>query len=119
MLDRVLGVLPGFLQAGPIGALRSSVFRWNPSQLRITSALAKGTDRRFSFSKPIDVVEDDPRQTLSQTNLWRNGSTLELRPTNGLSLRWDVLSVRDLRQYGDSNAAALIAGGERGRVGGM
>src|SRR4029078_5518748 len=42
VLDRVLGVLPGFLQAGPIGALRSSVFRWNPSQLRITSALAKG-----------------------------------------------------------------------------
>ena len=115
LLDRVFGSLPGFLQAGPVGALRNSVFRWNPSQLRFTSGLVRGTDRRRSFSTPIETEDDVGRDVLALTNVWRTGSVLELRPTNGFTARWEIASVRDLRQYGDSNAAALVAGADRSR----
>ena len=115
-IDRVLGILPGFMQAGPIGALRNSVFRWNPSQLRFTSGLVRGTDRRLSFSKPVETPTDDPRRSLALTNLWRSGSVLELRPTNGFTARWEIASVRDLRQYGDSTAAGLVADADRSRL---
>ncbi|HJQ19132.1 MAG TPA: hypothetical protein VJ867_02215, partial [Gemmatimonadaceae bacterium] len=115
-LDDVLGLLPGFMQAGPIGALRNSVFRWNPTQLRVTSGLVRSTDRRLSFSRPVETIDDDPRSSLALTNLWRSGSVLELRPTNGFTARWEIASVRDLRRYGDSSAAGLVVDAERARL---
>src|SRR6185503_3357870 len=75
----------------------------------------RGTDRRRSFGTPIETTDDEGRQSLALTNLWRTGSVLELRPTNGFTARWELASVRDLRQYGDSNAAALVAGADRAR----
>ncbi len=38
---------------------------------------------------------------------------VELRPTNGLSVHWEVESVRDLRDYGDSTATAALATQQR------
>ncbi len=112
-LNGVLGSLPSVLQAGPVGALRASAFRWNPTQLRFTSGIVRASDRRVSYLQPGGSVADDPSVSLALSRLWRNGSVLELRPTNGLDARWEIESVRDLRNYGDTNTMAVVAGQQR------
>ena len=62
-------------------AAPGTVFRWNPTVLRISSGVVRGTDRRFSFFKPADALDDSARESRAEPNLWRNASTLELRPT--------------------------------------
>ncbi|HEX8945198.1 MAG TPA: cell surface protein SprA [Gemmatimonadaceae bacterium] len=103
-VEGALGALPSVLQAGPISALRNSVFRWNPTQLRITSGIVHATDRRVSFIKPSGAVDDQPAESDALSRLWRNGGVLDLRPTNGLNLRWEIQSLRDMRDYSDTTA---------------
>jgi len=118
-MDRVLGILPDWLQGGPVGALRKGVFRWNPSLIHLSSGIIDGRDRQNSFLKPAGAADDDPRLSLAFTNLWRSNGTVELQPTKALTLRWDLVSVRDMRQYGDSNRAAAVASTERATLFGM
>ncbi|HEY4217100.1 MAG TPA: cell surface protein SprA [Gemmatimonadaceae bacterium] len=111
--NSVLGSLPSVLQAGPIGVFRGSAFRWNPTQLRFTTGIVDASDRRLSYVLPGDVAGDSASTSVALSRLWRNGSVLELRPTNGLDARWEIESVRDLRDYGDTSTAAVVAGQER------
>jgi hypothetical protein len=115
-LDGALGVLPGVFQDGPVSTLRGTTFRWNPTQLRFTSGIVRGSDRRTSFIKPAGAPDDPPSVSSALSRLWRNGSVLELRPTSGLSLRWEAQSVRDLRDYADTNALGSIATRDRQNV---
>lgn len=100
------------------GRVRSAhAIRWSPTQLRVTSALVRGDERRNTFFLPATgLASDEPRLGLGTSRLWRSGSALELRPIPALTARWDLLTVRDLRQYGDSNAAALAATNARGSL---
>jgi len=106
--DNMLGALPRALQAGPINALRSTAFRWNPTLFTINSGFLRATDRRTSFIKPAGAPDDPPSIADAQSRLWRNGSVLELHPTPGLTARWELQSVRDLRDYGDTSALAAV-----------
>ena len=101
-----LNFIPGALRAGDTTTSEPAVFRWNPTVLRFSSGVVRGMDRRFSFLKPADALDDSARVTRNEQNLWRNSSTLEFRPTNALTARWDFISLRDLRDYGDTTAAA-------------
>jgi hypothetical protein len=111
--DGALGSLPSVLQAGPVSALRATAFRWNPTQFRVSSGIVRGDDHRVSFIAPATGLPDQPRAAEAQSRLWRNGSVLEFRPTDALTARWEVQSVRDLRDYGDTSAMALVASRER------
>jgi hypothetical protein len=118
-LDRALGSIPDALEQGPIRALRSSVFRWNPTQLRLSSGVVRGSDRRSSFLTPSSVLAGpfgSARVTDALTRLWRSGSVLELHPTNGFTARWEIESARDLRNYGDSSTNALVASNQQRRL---
>jgi len=97
-----LGALPQALQAGPISTLRGTHFRWNPTQLRFTSSLVRGDDRRVSFLNPTSDAADAPAESRASSRLWRNGSVLELHPTTSLTARWEASSVRDFRDYRDT-----------------
>ena len=105
-IDGSLGLLPAILQAGPIGALRSTSFRWNPTQLRFTTGIVRGSDRRVSFLRPSGAADDDPAVSTASSRLWRNGGVLAFRPTNGTDVRWEIQSVRDFRDYRDTSAAS-------------
>ncbi|HTI63654.1 MAG TPA: cell surface protein SprA [Gemmatimonadaceae bacterium] len=113
-IDGSLGVLPAIVRAGPIDALRASTFRWNPTQLRITSGIVRGDDRRTSFIRPSSDVGDDPAVSTASSRLWRNGGTLAFHPTTGTDLRWEIQSIRDFRDYRDSTADPVAT--QRGPV---
>jgi hypothetical protein len=91
--------------------------RWSPTQLRVTSALVRGDERRNTFFLPAGGIEGDVgRLGLGRSRLWRSGSALELRPIPSFTARWDLVTVRDLRQYGDSTPSALAATNARGSL---
>src|SRR5205823_530095 len=73
----------------------------------------RGSDRRVSFVKPANAIDDSPSVSDALSRLWRNSSVLELRPTSGLSARWEAQSVRDLRDYGDTTTLATITTRQR------
>ena len=118
-MDRILGLFPDWLQGGPVGALRKGVFRWNPTQIHLASGIVLATDDRSSFLKPAGAPDDDPGLTRALTHLWRSSGTVELQPTKALTLRWDLVELRDMRQYGDSNRAGQIATAGRNEIWGM
>jgi hypothetical protein len=89
------------------------LIRWNPTVLRISSGVVRDKDRRFAFFKPADAFDDSARVTRAEQNLWRNASTLEFRPTNALTARWDFISLRDLRDYTDTTAAGVAVAEKR------
>ena len=105
-------VLPGWSN----GAMGGNLFRWNPTQFRVTSGLVRASDRRVSFIKPADAVDDQPSVSNALSRLWRNGSVLEFRPTGALTARWEVQSVRDLRDYGDTTALTAVTSRARQNV---
>lgn len=92
------------------------LFRWNPTVLRVSSGLVRGADRRASFLKPGLAPEDSGRIAAAEQNLWRTTSTLEFRPTGALTARWDLVSLRDLRDYGDSTPLSRLATESRARL---
>ena len=116
-----LGALPEFLQAGPISALKTSAFRWNPTEFRITTGFVRGSDRRVSFINPTGQVADDPAVSTASSRLWRNGGALGFHPTTSTALRWEIQSLRDFRDYRDTAGqsqmlpAAIGPGFERER----
>ena len=108
-LSGTLGALPDMLQAGPLGTLRSSAFRWNPTQIRFTTGIVRGDDRTTSYLTPSAdaVVSSAPALSTASSRLWRNGSIIEFRPTGGMDVRWEIQSERDLRNYGDTTDFGL------------
>ncbi|MGH6692859.1 MAG: hypothetical protein ACREF4_19500, partial [Gammaproteobacteria bacterium] len=83
--------------------------RLSPQSLRLRSGLAHNETQRSVFEVPVARLADSavvPARSLSR--LWRNSAGLDLAPTGGVQLRFDVTSVRDLRDYGDSTTMGLI-----------
>ncbi len=115
-VDGVLGAIPAALQGGPISTLRSTAFRLNPSLVRLTSGIVRGTERQFAYLDPGGTLESTPVATVDLTNLWHNSALLELRPTANLTLQVNASLVHDLRQYGDTNASAIAASNSRSSV---
>ncbi|HJU89893.1 MAG TPA: cell surface protein SprA [Gemmatimonadaceae bacterium] len=119
-IDRLIMSMPAWLRNGEaMRSLRGTNFRWNPSQLRLTSAYARNSDRRESFTLPVAIDGDTARIVRGFTNALRNGATIELRPVSSLSLRWDMISLLDLRDYGDTTAIVRQAARERGELFGL
>lgn len=96
-------------------ALMPKVSRWNPVELHITSVYVAASDNRISFLKPADAADDFSRVVTGLSRSWRNGGSLVVKPFKSAALRWDITSVRDLRNYGTQSPLGLIAASDRGR----
>jgi hypothetical protein len=118
-LDRAVELLPDWLlRTPPLARFRETEFRYNPTQFRVTSAVAHARDDRTSFTTPAASAADVGRHVRGLSFVWRNTTAVDFQPVNALRLRWDVNSLRDLRDYGDTTAAGRAAtGGRRGLFG--
>jgi hypothetical protein len=94
-------------------ALLPELSRWAPAELHLTSVYTRGDDRRSVFLKPAEARDDIPRRIAGLTSTWRNGTSLQLRPSRAFSGRLDFNSVRDLRGYGDDTPLGVITGTDR------
>lgn len=89
-------------------------FSWAPLDLHLTSVLLQSSDDRVSFLKLAPSPDDTSRTVTSLTRSWRNGGSFVLRPSQSASLRWDISSVRDLRNYGSQSPLGVITATDRG-----
>jgi hypothetical protein len=96
-------------------ALLREASRWAPAELHITSVYSRGSDNRSAFSKPAAASDDIGRKISGLTSRWRNGTTLQLRPSRHVSGRLDFNSVRDLRGYGHDSPLGIITTADRDR----
>ncbi|MBX9929775.1 MAG: cell surface protein SprA, partial [Gemmatimonadaceae bacterium] len=116
-IDKAIGVLPQWMQRAEfVKSLKGGAVRWNPASVRISSTLNRTADRRLSFTKPAEATTDTGRVVSGLAHLLRSVAAVEFRPFNALSGRFDFTSLRDLRDYGDSTSAAIVARGERDRL---
>lgn len=111
--------LPRWMTPGLDRDAPSTRLRLNPTQLRFATDFAHTSDRRRSFLKPVEVATDTGRTVNALLFVWRTNAAVELRPLDALTGRWDFTSVRDLRDYGDTSATAIVASGERDRAFGV
>ena len=97
-------------------ALLPELSRWAPAELHVTSVFTRGSDNRLTYLKPAESEDDIPRRIGGETSTWRNGTSLQLRPTKSFSGRLDFNSVRDLRNYGSNTPLGVITGSDRARI---
>jgi len=88
---------------------------WNPVELHLTSVYVAASDNRTSYLKPADSFDDVSRVVTGLSRSWRNGGSFVVRPFRSAALRWDITSVRDLRNYGTESALGVITASDRGR----
>jgi len=81
------------------GGQAPGAFNLRPTSFRLTSGLARDSERREVFIKPADAVDDTARVATGESDLWRNASAVELQPLPHLTARADVVILRDLRDY--------------------
>jgi len=118
--ERLLGGLPGPLaRTMAVQSMRDAQFRWNPAQFRFTSGIARNSSTSLAFQKPAETSTDVATTTRGLQHVWRTSSNLELRPFNALSAQWSFATLRDLRDYPDTNRAGIAAGAERNRMFGI
>jgi hypothetical protein len=116
-VDALVARLPAWLEnSAGARALRDAVLRWNPAELRLTTGLSRATDTRTTYLRLAESPLDPGSDVSGESFLWRSGGTLAFRPLGGLAARLDLTSVRDLRRYGDSTAAAIAAERARGSL---
>ncbi|MBC7896639.1 MAG: cell surface protein SprA [Cytophagaceae bacterium] len=92
----------------------STMLRLSPSYVRVSSAIVSADDRRTSFLKPAEAVDDQETLATGEQKLWRSSSALEWKFLPAVTARWDVASVHDLRSYDGPSLNALAARRERG-----
>ncbi|MDQ6718503.1 MAG: cell surface protein SprA [Gemmatimonadota bacterium] len=97
-------------------ALVPGASRWTPAELHLTTAYTNGTDNRTSYLKPSAAIDDPARTVRGRTQTWRNGSSLVFHPFKSASVRWDISSVRDFRNYGNESTLGIVTTSERDRV---
>ncbi len=113
---RLPGWMTGWLPAWRgVSGLRTGSLRWTPTLLRVNSTIGRNVDRRTTFLRPAETLTDTGRVVEGLSAVWRTQAAIEFRPTSAIQARWDLTSVRDLRDYGDTTAISLIASGERER----
>ncbi|MBA3645071.1 MAG: cell surface protein SprA [Gemmatimonadaceae bacterium] len=97
-------------------ALVPEASRWIPAEMHLTTAYTNGLDNRTSYLKPSFASFDPARKVRGRSQTWRNGSSVVFHPFKSAALRWDISSVRDLRNYGDQSVLGVVTTSERDRL---
>jgi hypothetical protein len=116
-----VGALPGFVRNSEFGrALRDARLRVTPAQLRGALTFVNSQADRLAYRAPVAVPGDSALSRLSGlTRTLRGDAAIDLRPFQTLGLRSDLISTRDLRDYGDSSSVTRLLGRERRSLAGL
>ncbi|HMJ17334.1 MAG TPA: cell surface protein SprA, partial [Gemmatimonadaceae bacterium] len=94
-------------------ALLPDMAKWSPTEVHLTTTYNNGHDNRVSYLKPAFALDDTTHPVKGRTRTWSNGSTLVFHPFKAASVRWDITSVRDLRDYGTDSPLGLASTSDR------
>ncbi|CAN5643596.1 hypothetical protein BH23GEM1_BH23GEM1_01410 [soil metagenome] len=100
-------------------ALLPQLSRWSPAELYLSSVYRKGSDQRFSFFRPASDAREHPAPVSGRSHTWRNGAVLAFKPMETLRARFDLSSVRDLRDYDPTTPLGIITESESQSLAGV
>jgi hypothetical protein len=83
--------------------------RWTPAQISLLTSFNRARSDRRTFRRPVETAEDTlnpPVMSLAST--LRTTARIEVRPFNQTSLGLDLVSDRDLRDYGDTTTVGVL-----------
>jgi hypothetical protein len=86
---------------------------WTVPAVRLFTGIVRADDRRESFLLPANTAIESGRSVRGRERLWRSGGSLELRPLEYATVRWNATSVRDLRNFGGSSLPSRVASREQ------
>ena len=90
-----------------------------PTEVYLTSTYENGNDRRLTYLKPADAIDDTARVVNGVTNTIRNGGAIAFHPLRNGTIRFNLSSLRDLRTYSDFPTLGLVDASERNRLAGF
>jgi cell surface protein SprA len=100
VLDALFGILPrGLRESDAVRNVRGQRFRWAPTAFRLSSSLARNANSSTSYTKAAESPTDTGQVTNGLTHFWQNSSTLEFRPSAGLTATMNARQLLDLRDY--------------------
>ncbi|MDQ8167224.1 MAG: cell surface protein SprA [Gemmatimonadota bacterium] len=115
VVDAVVGLLPrGVRESEAVRAFRAQRVRWSPTAFRLSSALARNANSSTSYTKAAESPTDTGQVANGLTHFWQNSSTLEFRPTLGLSATMNARQLLDLRDY--RSTAQQVDSTDRGQA---
>jgi hypothetical protein len=107
------------LEYNLIRAVAPTLATMLPTELYLTSTYESGNDRRLTFLKPADALDDSARVVRGLTNTIRNGGAIAFHPLHNSTIRFNLSSLRDLRTYADYPGLGLVDASERNRLAGF
>lgn len=117
-LGGLVNGLPRWLRDSDLGqGLRGGTWSPVPSNVRLSSGLARDSSDFFSYAVPVTRDTDAALvPALALSHVWRNAAGLNWQPLGMLALGANLSSTRDLREYGDSTSLGRLATAERQSV---
>lgn len=113
------GAASGLAGQAPQGTGPRRVISLTPSLVRFSSSFVAASDRLEAFVKPAGAPDDGARHVDADQRLWRSATSVEFKPVSAVTARWDVATLRDLREYGALFPNAAVAAGERVTMAGI
>jgi hypothetical protein len=107
------------LEYNLIRAIAPSIASMLPTEVYLTSTYENGNDRRFTYLKPAEAIDDTGRVVRGLTNTIRNGGAIAFHPLGNGSIRFNLSSLRDLRSYSEFPTLGLVDASERNRLAGF
>jgi hypothetical protein len=107
------------LEYNLIRSLAPSIATLLPTELYLTSTYEDGNDRRLTYLKPADALDDTAQLVRGLTSTIRNGGAIAFHPLRNSSIRFNLSSLRDLRSYSNYPTLGLIDASERDRLAGF
>jgi hypothetical protein len=107
------------LEYNLIRAIAPSLATMLPTEVYLTTSYENGNDRRLTYLKPADAMDDTARVVSGLTNSIRNGGAIAFHPLHNGTIRFNMSSLRDLRSYTDYPSLGLVDASERDRFAGF
>jgi len=107
--------LPTWMRESDFGnSLKTASYTLAPTSVRFRSGLNRDETNFFSYVSPIlRPIDATVVPALALNYVWRNSAGLTWQPIGMLTFNADIVSTRDLRQYGDSTSLARLATASR------
>ena len=107
VIDWLIGTLPrGLRESGALQSLRAQRVRWAPTQISLSSGLARVSNSTTSFTKAAESPTDTGQTINGLTHFWQNNARIQFRPLTSINASLDARQLLDLRDYRTAIAPA-------------
>ncbi|MEO7521765.1 MAG: cell surface protein SprA, partial [Gemmatimonas sp.] len=100
VIDWLIGTLPrGLRESSAMQSFRTQRVRWAPTQMSLSSGLARVANSTTSFTKAAASPTDTGQTIYGLTHFWQNNARIQFQPLRSINASLDARQLLDLRDY--------------------